>query len=457
MRRYTLTTFGCQMNVYDSGRLEGLLAERGWVKAQKADEADFIFFNACSIREKAAQRVISRLKEFKSLKKARPNLIVGVGGCLAEQEGANFLKKVPFLSLVAGPRRLTEIPALLDRLDPKGPAIILAGDGAEPRPPAAPASQAAPLSSFVTVMEGCDNFCAYCVVPYLRGREKSREPGEILAEVEGLLARGCREIVLLGQNVNSYAPKGSPAAGKASPFVDLLKRLAAYPELWRLRFTTSHPKDFPPELIELFGSLKTLAPSLHLPLQSGSDSVLKAMGRRYDRAQYLGLVKKLKKAAPLLALSTDVIVGFPGETEEDLADTLSALAEARFDSIYSFKYSDRPQTRALGLPNKIPEPEKARRLDLVQDLQRKITLEINQALVGQELEVLVTGPGRNLGQMSGRSGTNKIVNFIGPSSLYGQLARATIVEAYAASLLGRLATPAGELWAAAGDAAGARS
>jgi tRNA-2-methylthio-N6-dimethylallyladenosine synthase len=320
--------------------------------------------------------------------------------------------------------------------------VILAGDGEERKAVKKPPESRPPISSFVTIMEGCDNFCAYCVVPYLRGREKSRPPEDILAEVESLLASGRREITLLGQNVNSYAPEGSPFGLKEPPFPALLKKIDSYPELWRLRFATSHPKDFPPELISLFGSLRTLSPSLHLPLQSGSDAVLKAMGRHYDRAHYLDLVASLKKADPTLALSTDIIVGFPGETEEDLAKTLEMLELVQFDLIFSFKYSDRPQTRALNFPDKVPEEVKARRLTEVQAYQKTVTLNINRSLLGQTLSVLVTGEGRRQGQMSGRTGTNKIVNFPGTPELYGQIVPVTIVEAYAASLLGQIAESA---------------
>jgi tRNA-2-methylthio-N6-dimethylallyladenosine synthase len=440
MSRYFVLTFGCQMNFYDSDRLMGLLASRGWSKAEVMEEADFIFLNACSIREKAAQRVIARLLELKPLKKANPHLLIGVGGCLAEQEGQNFLKKVPFLNIVSGPRRLMEIPELLAGLDPQGPALILAGESQiPPTLPNLPPNSSV-LCSSITIMEGCDNFCAYCVVPYLRGRETSRPAPDILKEAESLLALGAREITLLGQNVNSYAPKENPWPSKDPAFVALLKKLGSYKELWRLRFTTSHPKDFPEELIDLFGSLKVLAPRLHLPLQSGSDKVLKAMGRHYDQKRYLDLVYKLRKANPSLSFSTDIIVGFPGETPEDLAETIAILKEIRFDAIFSFKYSDRPKTRALTLPNKIPEEIKGQRLIEVQTAQRAITLEINQALVGQTLEVLVTGFGRELGQMSGRDGTYKIVNFPGDPDLYGQMVPVAITAGHHSSLLGRLAS-----------------
>jgi tRNA-2-methylthio-N6-dimethylallyladenosine synthase len=374
-----------------------------------------------------------------------------VGGCLAEQEGRNLTARAPFVSLVAGPRRLAEIPELLEELDPGAPAVILAGDSplapaGFPAPPDFPAPGIRPeasakvppevLSAYVTIMEGCDNFCAYCVVPYLRGRERSRPPAEILAEAESLLARGCREITLLGQNVNSYAPGGRGLGENGRDFIELLRRLDAYPELRRLRFTTSHPKDFPPALIDLFGELPSLAPHLHLPLQSGSDRILQAMGRRYDRKTYLALTESLRRANPDLALSADIIAGFPGETEEDLEDTLAVLQEVRFDFIYSFKYSDRPQTKALALPGKLSEEVKGDRLRRIQELQKKITLQIHRSLEGRTLEVLVTGSGREPGQLSGRSGGMKTVNFQGPPELYGCLVPVTIVSGRPASLVG---------------------
>jgi tRNA-2-methylthio-N6-dimethylallyladenosine synthase len=431
------------MNVYDSSRLEGLLAAKGWALAAAKEEADFIFLNACSIREKAAQRVIARLKELKPLKKARPEIIVGVGGCLAEQEGVNFLAKVPFLSLVAGPRRLEEIPALLDTLDPHGPAVVLAGDSPKVATKPIYTPKKADLSSFVTIMEGCDNYCAYCVVPYLRGREKSRPEEEVIKEVTQLLAKGAQEIVLLGQNVNSYAPNSLDALNEP-PFVSLLKKLDALPGLARLRFTTSHPKDFSLELINLFGTLKTLAPSLHLPLQSGSDKILKAMGRKYDLNRYLDLVANLRRVRPDIALYTDIIVGFPGETEEDLALTIKALDLIQFDAIFSFKYSDRPQTKALNLPDKVPEEVKTDRLIRLQERQKAISLVKNEAHIGSTVEVLVTGLGRHPGQLSGRTGGFKIVNFLGDSQLIGHFSAVTITGASATSLTGELLSPLNE-------------
>ena len=386
MRTLHITTYGCQMNVYDSGRLEELLLTRGWTLAKSPEAADFVFLNTCSIREKAARRVVGHLKRLKAVKRQNPDLILGVGGCVAEQEGRALIEEVPWVSLVVGPGRLEEIPDLLDTMTADSAPVVLAGR-LEPETPPGPALPAkAPVSSFLTIMRGCDNYCAYCVVPYLRGPETSRPIADIVSEAEGLIERGAREITLLGQNVNSY---GRPGHLGGSDFVELLRRVGALPCLERLRFTTSHPKDFPPELVGLFRELPALCEHLHLPLQAGSDRILKAMGRRYDRARYLELVESLKAVRPDLALTADIIVGFPGETEADFELTLDVLRNVGFDSIYSFKYSDRPMTRANRLPDKVEEDDKARRLDLVQSLQNEVTLAKHRSRVVTEVEVLV--------------------------------------------------------------------
>ncbi|MDR2455524.1 MAG: MiaB/RimO family radical SAM methylthiotransferase, partial [Deltaproteobacteria bacterium] len=452
------------------------------------------FVNTCSIREKAARRVVGHLKRLRCVKKKNPSLILGVGGCVAEQEGRALIEEVPWLSLVVGPGRLEEIPDLLETMTAASPPVVLAGQAEPPEikpgesqvavsagfsssaspgslegsseraslsssmsssmnpswdPEAeGPLSGAAkpkdslgeedffpvkaPVSSFLTIMRGCDNYCAYCVVPYLRGRENSRPIAEIVAEAAGLIKRGAREITLLGQNVNSYGRPGG------RDFVKLLREVGTLPGLERLRFTTSHPKDFPPELVRLFGDLPTLCEHLHLPLQAGSDKILKAMGRRYGKARYLELVESLREAKPNLALTTDIIVGFPGEAEEDFAETLDVLSKVRFDSIYSFKYSDRPMTKANSLSGKIDESEKSRRLDLVQTLQREITLEKHRSYQGQEVEVLIERLGRNLGQLRGHTRDFKTVNFDGSYKLIGRLARVEIDEGWPACLLGRM-------------------
>jgi tRNA-2-methylthio-N6-dimethylallyladenosine synthase len=475
--RFHIITFGCQMNVYDSGRLSSLLEKNGWEPTPKQADADFIFINTCSIREKAANRVISRLKEMGPLKKNNPRLVIAVGGCVAEQEGVDLIGKAPIVDLVIGPRRLSEIPLLLKHRVQGDPPVILSGDppsfgkdegalilGGEDNYPLYPSDspKESPLSAFITIMEGCDNFCAYCVVPYLRGKERSRPSEDIIREALSLLAKGTREITLLGQNVNSYNPPLNPSSPLksiktlASPegsgrepsgedaFAALLREIAALPDLMRLRFTTSHPKDISPELIDLFGSLPKLSPHIHLPLQSGSNKILAAMGRRYDRERYLGIISKLRENSPGIAITTDLIVGFPGESLDNFEETLSILKEIRFDSIFSFKYSDRPGTKAIRLRGKVPEDEKGRRLDIIIKTQKEISREINQKLMGTTTEVLVDGLGKLPGQLSGRTGTFKIVNFPGPEELVGSLVPVLITETGPISLKGRLAHDAGD-------------
>ena len=442
-RRVFIVTFGCQMNEYDSGRLADLLAARGWRASATKEEADLIFFNTCSVRAKAAGRVLNHLEEVWALKKRKPSLIVAVGGCVAEQEGQALLDRAPWLDLVAGPQHLPLLPDILEEFERSG-RRILTGQGRQPAwsranlealaVPVLPA-RAPALTAGVTIMQGCDNYCAYCVVPYLRGPELSRPAGEILEEAAGLLAGGARDITLLGQNVNSYG------RGQAGGFPALLLAMAEL-GVERLRFITSHPKDFSPELVELFAGLPALGDSLHLPLQSGSEAILKAMGRGYGRERYLGLVKALRRARPGLALSTDVIVGFPGETEADFQATMDLVEIVGFDSMFSFKYSDRPGVAAAGFPNKVPEEEKARRLTRLQARQKAISLARNEAHIGQVLEVLVErASSRRPGQLTGRARNFKLVHFDGPRDLIGLLVPVLITAAGPASLQGQAAQP----------------
>ncbi|MDR3038480.1 MAG: tRNA (N6-isopentenyl adenosine(37)-C2)-methylthiotransferase MiaB, partial [Candidatus Adiutrix sp.] len=443
-RRAFIVTFGCQMNDYDSGRLSDLLAARGWRPAASKEEADFIFFNTCSIREKAARRVLNHLEEVRTLKKRKPGLVIAVGGCVAEQEGRRLLDRAPWLDLVAGPQHVPRLPDILEDLAAGRPCRrVLTGPGDKPAWSRANLDEAAEaganiareprLTAGVTIMQGCDNYCAYCVVPYLRGPELSRPAGEILEEITGLLECGARDITLLGQNVNAYGRSrpGPPA------FPELLKAAAAAgPQ--RLRFVTSHPRDFSPELIELFATLPALGDSLHLPVQSGSDAVLAAMRRGYSRADYLALVETLRRARPDLALTTDVIVGFPGETEGDFEATLSLVEAVGFDAMFSFKYSDRPGTLSAGFENKVPEADKAGRLTRLQARQKAISLAKNEAHIGRVLEVLVERPsGRRPGQLTGRARNFKLVHFDGPPALLGRIVPVLITSAGPAGLQGR--------------------
>ena len=458
-----LITFGCQMNDYDTSRLGKLLTERGWLLTDLREEADFIFFNTCSIREKAVTRLSNNLKQVKHLKQKR-KVIIAVGGCVAEQEGQALLDRLPWLDMVIGPQHLPSIPEMLDNFfapkpttpsPPIGPALRtgsgqnpawsqenLSGLGLWPsnnfdKQAYDPGSEGSPLLGSLTIMQGCNNYCAYCVVPYVRGPELSRNPEDILAEISGLIESGIKDLTLLGQNVNSYGHKldGAPA------FTDLLEQVDAL-GIPRLRFTTSHPKDFPPKLIKLFGKLPSLCESLHLPVQSGSDRILSAMGRIYTTESYLELVDGLRASCPKLALSTDIIVGFPGETEADFLQTMELIEKVGYDSMFSFKYSDRPQTTSNDLLPKVPEEEKGRRLTHLQTVQKEITLQKNAVHVGETMEILVERvSSRYAGQLTGRARNFKLVHFDGGKELIGKMVQVHITEAWAASLRGELEAP----------------
>ena len=432
-----IATFGCQMNAYDSERMAGLLARMGYTRAQGPESADLIVLNTCSVRQRAEQKVYSYLGELKRLKRAKPELIIGVGGCVAQQEGAKLLQRLPHLDFVFGTGALDRLPDLVTQAA-RGQRLALTDQEAAPSPeiivPADPG-----LKALVTVMTGCDNFCSYCVVPHVRGRERSRPAEEVLAEVSALAGAGVREVTLLGQNVNSYQ---DPDSGL--DFAGLLERVNQVPDLWRIRFTTSHPKDLGPRLMQALAGLDKVMEQLHLPAQSGSDRVLGAMNRGYTRARYLRRVSELRALVPGLALGGDIIAGFPGENEQEFNETLSLLAEVRYDFLYSFKYSDRPFTRAGRLPGKLSEEAKSERLVRLQALQRRIGLEEHQAQEGRVVQVLVEGPAKKgEGLMSGRCRAGRAVNFPGPPELAGRLVSVQITQGRENSLLGRL-EPAGE-------------
>jgi tRNA-2-methylthio-N6-dimethylallyladenosine synthase len=366
-------------------------------------------------------------------------MLLGVGGCVAQQEGERLLTAVPHLDLVFGTHGIYRLPELVEWSSHQRQVDVALKDGFPPAPPRR--WQPGAAQALVTIMQGCDNYCAFCVVPYVRGREHSRPPGEIVAEVQEFLAAGGKEVTLLGQNVNSYG------RGLDDPvtFPELLQRLAKLPGLARLRFATSHPKDLSIELIGLFNELQPLCEHLHLPVQSGSTRVLAAMNRVYTREQYLEKVGKLRHVLPEISLSTDLIVGFPGETEEDFQDTLDLVQEVGFHQAFSFKYSPRPQTRAASLPEQVPEEVKSERLTRLLDLQNRLTLEAHRSLVGQTKEVLVEGKSkRSAEELSGRLRTNQVVNFSGPQDLVGQLVQVEITEAHPHSLKGSwVAEPSG--------------
>jgi len=432
-KKVCLRTFGCQMNAYDSKRMAGMLAEMGYAQVTEPEAADLIVLNTCSVRRLAEEKVYSYVGELKRLKLEKPWLLIGVGGCVAQQEGDKLLRRLPHLDFVFGPDALNRLPELVTQAA-KGKRQALTKLG----PPSAPAAIIVPaepgLRAMVTVMTGCDNFCSYCVVPYVRGRERTRPAGEVLEEVAALVAAGAREITLLGQNVNSYR---DPDGGL--DFAGLLGRVNDVPELWRIRFTTSHPKDLSPSLIEAMAGLEKVMEQMHLPAQSGSNRMLKAMNRGYTRERYLEQVNLLRQKVPSVALGSDIIVGFPGETRQDFEESLSLLREVRYDFLYSFKYSDRPFTKAGRLKKKMEEEVKSERLVELQALQREIGLAEHQAQAGKLEEVLVEGPARHgEGLMSGRTRAGRVVNFPGTPELAESLVMVRITEGRENSLAGEL-------------------
>lgn len=433
---FYIKTMGCQMNVYDSDYLAQRLMAMGMSPVDNAREADVVLLNTCTVRAKPEHKAATYIGRISQIKKRKPNLIFGVLGCLAQQEGPEILKRFPAIDFVAGPRQIQDVIDILTRVA-KGERGIVA-TALKARPPEAKILDGyykGKVTAFITIMQGCDNFCTYCIVPYVRGREASRPPFEILEEARSLVDQGVKEITLLGQNVNSYR---WATDGSYWDFPSLLREVSRIPGLRRLRFTTSHPKDVSPQLIACFGELDNLCPHIHLPFQAGSNRVLKMMNRKYTREEYLGLVDRLRQIRPEIALSSDVMVGFPGETKQDFEMTLDLIKTVEFDSLFSFKYSDRKGTLAASFEGKVPEEEKSERLCILQEIQKQITLKKNRALEGKTVEVLVEGRSAKGDKLSGRTPTNKIVNFRPESKILGNIVKVKINKAYQNSLLGEL-------------------
>lgn len=424
------------MNVNDSEQIAALLASAGYEATGQAQKADVIILNTCSIREKAAQKVYSRLGRFKEYKLDNPDLIIAVGGCLAQQWGEKFFRKAPCLDIVFGTYNIQNVPELIKRVQKSSRRITDTAFGVEGRFAGKLSRTVTGRSSaYVSIMQGCNNFCAYCVVPYLRGPEESRELADIVQEVASIAAQGVKEVTLLGQNVNSY---GQTLRIKAD-FASLLRAIAAVAGIERIRFTTSHPKDLSPELIRCFEEVDILCEHIHLPVQSGSDRVLRDMNRRYTKAEYLQKVAALRAACPDISITSDVIVGFPGETDADFAETIDLLDKIRFDNLFSFKFSEREGTAAAKFDNKVSEPVKSSRLKSLQMLQEQHTLAKNRSMLGKILDVLVENRSKgSAGEVMGRTRTNKIVNFAGGSELVGRTLPVFITHAYQHSLHGEL-------------------
>jgi tRNA-2-methylthio-N6-dimethylallyladenosine synthase len=427
-----IKTFGCQMNEHDSERMLALLEECGYQETARWEEADLILVNTCTVREKPEQKAYSIVGRFQQLKAHNPDAIIGITGCVAQQRGEDLLARIPILDFVLGPGKIHTLPEILRdvKKGKRGTCSVGFENGS---PINLPLPHTEQLRTYVTIMQGCDNFCSYCIVPTVRGRERSRPSNEVLAEIDALVQRGTKEVVLLGQNVNSYA-KRTP--GELT-FPQLLAKIDAIPGLERIRFTTSHPKDLTEELIEAFGRLDHLCEHFHLPFQAGSDVVLKNMNRGYTRGKYLDQIRRLRKVAPQISITADVMVGFPGEGDGDFDHTLELVREVEFDGLFSFKYSPRQGTRAAQWEDDVPPEVKQRRLAILQELQREITLNKNKKLEGTVKEVLVEGRSRNSPHMMmGRTGCNRIVNFAGGTAQVGKLVMVKIGEGLQNSLRG---------------------
>ncbi|MFT3972880.1 MAG: tRNA (N6-isopentenyl adenosine(37)-C2)-methylthiotransferase MiaB [Amaricoccus sp.] len=432
-KKVFIKTYGCQMNVYDSERMTAALGAQGYAPTDTAADADLVLLNTCHIREKAAEKVYSELGRLRRLKSERPGMLIGVAGCVAQAEGAEIIARAPVVDLVVGPQAYHRLPQLLARRA-GGERPVETDFPAEDKfdhLPEAPKARRAP-AAFLTVQEGCDKFCAFCVVPYTRGAEVSRPAARIEAEARGLVERGVVEITLLGQNVNAYRD------GEGTGLAALVRRLAAIDGLARIRYTTSHPNDMDDALIAAHGDEAKLMPFLHLPVQSGSDRVLKAMNRRHRAEDYLRLVERIRAARPDMALSGDFIVGFPGETEADFAETLSLVETVGYAQAYSFAYSARPGTPAAGRPG-VAEAEKSDRLQRLQAVLARQQAAFQTAQVGRTLPVLVEKPGREPGQMTGRSPYLNAVHLAAPGDLAGRIVPVRIVASVANSLAGELA------------------
>ena len=426
------------MNEYDSDYLGQLLIKSGFVPTDTENNADLIMINTCTVREKAQQKAYSLVGRLASIKRKKPGLILGLMGCIAQQEGSNLFKRFPELDMVLGTREIGRIPQILDIIKNEHKKVV-ATDLMSKQPFYSGHNGyfKGRVKAFISIMEGCNNFCSYCIVPYVRGREASRPSQDIIQEAKGLVTQGIKEITLLGQNVNSYATE----IPRIVNFPTLLKMLSDIDGLARIRFTTSHPKDLSDDLIRCFKELDNLCPHIHLPFQAGSNRVLKMMNRGYTRETYMELVAKLRDTRKDIAITSDVMVGFPGESDNDFKMTLDLIEKLEFDNLFSFKYSDRKGTLAEKMSGKIDEEVKSSRLSILQSIQKQITLKKNKILIGKKEELLVEGKSKKGGQLTGRTKTNKIVNFNSDINNIDNLIKVIIKHAFINSLRGELIGP----------------
>ena len=437
-RKLFIQTMGCQMNDYDSAKMLDVLAEsHGAIKTDKPEEADIILLNTCSIREKAQEKVFSQLGRWKPLKDNKPDLMIGVGGCVASQEGATIFERAPYVDMVFGPQTLHRLPEMVNNAIKTGKSVIDISFPEIEKFDHLPEARAEGPTAFVSIMEGCSKYCTFCVVPYTRGEEVSRSFDDVINEVVELAAQGVREINLLGQNVNAY--RGEMHDGEIADLALLIEYVAAVEGIERIRYTTSHPVEFSDRLIEAYAKVPELVNHLHLPVQSGSDRVLSLMKRGHTVLEYKSKIRKLRKIRPDISLSSDFIIGFPGETDDDFEATMNLIAEIGFDHSFSFIYSKRPGTPASSFNDDVPAETKKQRLNILQARINSKAMEISHNMVGEITQVLVEGfSKKDAKQLRGKTENNRTVNFTGPESLIGDFAHVLITEALPNSLRAEL-------------------
>lgn len=437
-KKLHIKTWGCQMNEYDSSKMADLLAStHGYQLTEIPEEADLLLLNTCSIREKAQEKVFSLLGHWKLLKEKNPQLIIGVGGCVASQEGEHLRQRAPCVDIIFGPQTLHRLPEMINHVQGTHSPVVDISFPEIEKFDRLPEPRAEGPTAFVSIMEGCNKYCTFCVVPYTRGEEVSRPSDDILFEIAQLAAQGVREVNLLGQNVNAY--RGATYDGDICSFAELLRLVAAIDGIDRVRFTTSHPIEFTDDIIDVYRDTPELVSFLHLPVQSGSDRILTMMKRAHTALEYKAIIRKLRQARPGIQISSDFIIGFPGETQQDFEQTMKLVADIRFDTSYSFIYSSRPGTPAADLPDDVCEEEKKQRLHILQERIIQQAMEISREMVGTVQRILVEGTSRkNVMELAGRTENNRVVNFEGTAEMIGKFVDVEIVDVYASSLRGVL-------------------
>ncbi|HDL8053800.1 TPA: tRNA (N6-isopentenyl adenosine(37)-C2)-methylthiotransferase MiaB [Yersinia enterocolitica] len=437
-KKLHIKTWGCQMNEYDSSKMADLLAStHGYQLTEIPEEADLLLLNTCSIREKAQEKVFSLLGHWKLLKEKNPELIIGVGGCVASQEGEHLRQRAPCVDVIFGPQTLHRLPEMVNHVQGTHSPVVDISFPEIEKFDRLPEPRAEGPTAFVSIMEGCNKYCTFCVVPYTRGEEVSRPSDDILFEIAQLAAQGVREVNLLGQNVNAY--RGATYDGDICSFAELLRLVAAIDGIDRVRFTTSHPIEFTDDIIDVYRDTPELVSFLHLPVQSGSDRILTMMKRAHTALEYKAIIRKLRQARPDIQISSDFIIGFPGETQQDFEQTMKLVADVRFDTSYSFIYSPRPGTPAADLPDDVSEEEKKQRLHILQQRITQQAMEISREMVGTVQRILVEGTSRkNVMELAGRTENNRVVNFEGTPEMIGKFVDVEIVDVYASSLRGIL-------------------